>query len=354
MPLTFEALKGQRYRWCFGGIQILRMHLRSLLPGRESKENRLSTGQRWSYLSGGLQWYGDLLGLIFLVFLLAGAVNLATGGGELFRKLTAFLVATVPVLVLLGLVRAVALLRRGHRRVLAGRARRVPDLAVHLARRRAGVRARPCSPRKPRSWSRRRRARRRSWWEALRANWAESFLALLGCWASPRRLPGLPSWPARCWRCCWSSPPWDGRGAGEQLGGAARGPAGRPARAADHGVEAVQAPDRAGPHRGRGRGRRGGRRRRRGRRPDARAGRRARAVAATGAGAGAQHGSQHHRPATVAILDGAVGQPEQQFAGEPVAVTVRKPADPGATSRRRRVRRRRRRRAPPRRSRGGR
>ncbi len=34
MPLTFEALKGQRYRWCFGGIQILRMHWRSLLPGR--------------------------------------------------------------------------------------------------------------------------------------------------------------------------------------------------------------------------------------------------------------------------------------------------------------------------------
>ena len=39
MPLTFEGLKGQRYRWCFGGIQILRMHWRSLhsragKPGR--------------------------------------------------------------------------------------------------------------------------------------------------------------------------------------------------------------------------------------------------------------------------------------------------------------------------------
>ena len=28
MPLTFEALKGQRFRWCFGGIQILRRHWR--------------------------------------------------------------------------------------------------------------------------------------------------------------------------------------------------------------------------------------------------------------------------------------------------------------------------------------
>jgi cellulose synthase/poly-beta-1,6-N-acetylglucosamine synthase-like glycosyltransferase len=108
MPLTFEALKSQRYRWCFGGMQLMRMHLRSLLFDR-----RLTLGQRWAYLSGGLQWYGDFLGLIFFVFLLIGAVNLGLGGDQLFRKLSAFLVATVPVLVALGLVRAVALLRRG-------------------------------------------------------------------------------------------------------------------------------------------------------------------------------------------------------------------------------------------------
>ena len=113
MPLTFEALKGQRYRWCFGGIQILRMHWRSTIPGRPDRANHLDTGQRWAYLAGALQWYGDLLGLLFFIFLLAGAANLATGGGQLFRKLTIFLVAAVPVMVLLGLVRAVALLRRG-------------------------------------------------------------------------------------------------------------------------------------------------------------------------------------------------------------------------------------------------
>ena len=53
MPLTFEALKGQRFRWCFGGIQILRRHWRSMLPGAETKDNRLSLGQRWAYLCGG-------------------------------------------------------------------------------------------------------------------------------------------------------------------------------------------------------------------------------------------------------------------------------------------------------------
>src|SRR6266571_4542280 len=179
MPLTFEALKGQRYRWCFGGIQILRMHWRSMLPGRPSKENRLTTGQRWAYLSGALQWYGDVLGLVFLVFLLAGAANLATGGGELFRKLTAFLVATVPVLVLLGLVRAVALLRRGTGaswRDAIGAFFIWQSTSLVVARASVlGLFARKAAFLRTPKTSERASAR-----ESLRANWAESSLALLG------------------------------------------------------------------------------------------------------------------------------------------------------------------------------
>ena len=179
MPLTFEALKGQRYRWCFGGIQILRMHWRSLLPGRETRANRMSIGQRWSYLSGGLQWYGDLLGLLFLVFLLAGAANLALGGGELFRKLTAFLVATVPVLVLLGLIRAVALLRRG-----TGASWRDALGAFFIWQSTSLVVARASVlalfARKAAFLRTPKTSEKQKWWEALRANWAESALALLG------------------------------------------------------------------------------------------------------------------------------------------------------------------------------
>ena len=48
MPLTFEALKGQRYRWCFGGIQLLRMHWRSMMPCGWQGRNHLSAGQRWA------------------------------------------------------------------------------------------------------------------------------------------------------------------------------------------------------------------------------------------------------------------------------------------------------------------
>ena len=71
MPLTFEALKGQRFRWCFGGIQILRRHWRLMLPGRPRETNRMDQGQRWAYLSGAVQWYGDLLAVMFFLFLLS-------------------------------------------------------------------------------------------------------------------------------------------------------------------------------------------------------------------------------------------------------------------------------------------
>jgi hypothetical protein len=179
MPLTFEALKGQRYRWCFGGIQLLRMHWRSMIPGRRTRENHLTAGQRWAYLAGALQWYGDLLSLLFLIFLLAGAANLATGGGQLFRKLTLFLVATVPVMVLLGLVRAVALLRRGTGatwRDAIGAFFVWQSTSLVVARASVlGLFARKAAfLRTPKT------SEQTRWWEALRANWAESTLALFG------------------------------------------------------------------------------------------------------------------------------------------------------------------------------
>ena len=179
MPLTFEALKGQRYRWCFGGIQILRMHWRSLLPGRTSKRNHLSAAQRWAYLAGAIQWYGDLLGLVFFVFLLAGAANLTTGDGQTFRKLTPFLLTTVPVLFALGLVRAVALLRRGTGatwREAVGALFIWQSTSLVVARASVlGLFAQKAAfLRTPKT------SEHAKWWQALRANWAESALALLG------------------------------------------------------------------------------------------------------------------------------------------------------------------------------
>ena len=111
--------------------------------------------------------------------MLAGAVNLATGGGQLFRKLTVFLVAAVPVLVLLGLLRAIALLRRGTGaswRDALGAFFIWQSTSLVVAR--ASVLAlfahKAAFLRTPKT------SEKTKWWEALRANWAESTLALLG------------------------------------------------------------------------------------------------------------------------------------------------------------------------------
>jgi len=76
MPLDFDALKRQRFRWCFGGIQILRKHWHTLLPWarRAQPASRwavpgLTAAQRYHYLLGGLQWYGDALGFGFTILL---------------------------------------------------------------------------------------------------------------------------------------------------------------------------------------------------------------------------------------------------------------------------------------------
>jgi hypothetical protein len=106
-------------------------------------------------------------------------VNLATGGGQLFRKLTIFLVAAVPVLLLLGLVRAIALLRRGTGatwRDAMGAFFIWQSTSLVVAR--ASVVAlfakQAAFLRTPKT------SERTSWLHALRANWAETILALCG------------------------------------------------------------------------------------------------------------------------------------------------------------------------------
>lgn len=62
MPDTFIDYKKQRFRWAFGAIQILRMHVRTLL-GLDA--SRLSAGQRYHFLAGWLPWLADGFNLVF-------------------------------------------------------------------------------------------------------------------------------------------------------------------------------------------------------------------------------------------------------------------------------------------------
>lgn len=76
MPCTFAGLKRQRFRWCFGNIQILRKHWESLMPWAHwiDPQNRLTQAQRYFYLAGLVQWFTDAFNVAFLCFLVAGGM----------------------------------------------------------------------------------------------------------------------------------------------------------------------------------------------------------------------------------------------------------------------------------------
>jgi cellulose synthase/poly-beta-1,6-N-acetylglucosamine synthase-like glycosyltransferase len=111
MPLTFSALKSQRFRWCFGGMQILRRHWRDLTPWNRDPDNHLRFGQRIDYLLGGVQWLNDLMYLGFTVVLLATATVLLTRGWFALRPLLGVAVLLPSALIASGLLRALWALR---------------------------------------------------------------------------------------------------------------------------------------------------------------------------------------------------------------------------------------------------
>ena len=111
MPLTFSALKRQMFRWCFGGVQILRKHHRSLAPWNRDPANHLSLAQRLDYFLGGLQWFGNLVGLGFTLVLAVSGILLATQGHVSLRPLIGAAVVFPLTMLAAGLVRAVWSLR---------------------------------------------------------------------------------------------------------------------------------------------------------------------------------------------------------------------------------------------------
>lgn len=105
MPLDFDGLKKQRYRWALGGVQILKMHWRELLPFFKHRLT-LTRAQRVHYLLGSLQWFGDLLGAAFTILLTLTAIGITVNHRLPVRHLSGALIL-VPVLFLFsGLLRA--------------------------------------------------------------------------------------------------------------------------------------------------------------------------------------------------------------------------------------------------------
>jgi hypothetical protein len=183
MPLTFATFKSQRFRWCFGGIQILRKHLRDMLPLKALAGNRLTLGQRLDYLFGtGLVWFNDLLYLGFTAVLLVTAYLVVTGQGSPFRPLFGALVLLPAALLASGLLRAVWSLRQ-RTKISVGRSLLAllnwlsVSWTVAIASAQALVRSKAVFMRTPKE------RERQTFWTALRDARTETLLALL-LWAA--------------------------------------------------------------------------------------------------------------------------------------------------------------------------
>ena len=77
VPPSFTGMLTQRHRWCFGAMQILRLHWRSLMPWDRSPDNHLTAAQRRDYLMASFSWFRDLMMVGFSLLLIAICVSLA-------------------------------------------------------------------------------------------------------------------------------------------------------------------------------------------------------------------------------------------------------------------------------------
>lgn len=61
-PDTLSGYTNQRFRWVYGGMQILKRHWRGFLS---MKKSDLTTAQRYYFLAGWLPWFSDAFALLF-------------------------------------------------------------------------------------------------------------------------------------------------------------------------------------------------------------------------------------------------------------------------------------------------
>jgi len=102
MPLDFDGLRRQRFRWAFGGVHILRRHFALLIGTTPSK---LTFGQRYHYFAGAFGWFADPFGVALAFFLLFTSPFLILGHPMLMRQLVGVLLVLPIFLLVSGVVR---------------------------------------------------------------------------------------------------------------------------------------------------------------------------------------------------------------------------------------------------------
>lgn len=113
MPCTFAGLKRQRFRWCFGNIQILRKHWEALMPWAHwiDPENHLTQAQRYFYLAGCVQWFTDAFNFAFVCFLLTGGIIKLFSSHFTILPITDLWITLAFIFILLNLWRLVWVMR---------------------------------------------------------------------------------------------------------------------------------------------------------------------------------------------------------------------------------------------------
>ncbi len=114
MPLDFEGLKKQRFRWAFGGVQVIKKHWWKLMPWAHwvDPNNRLTGTQRYVYLAAGLQWFNELLTFAFTAMVLVSATLTVTGHSSYLRPTSEAFVILPIVLIGTNVLRALWGLRQ--------------------------------------------------------------------------------------------------------------------------------------------------------------------------------------------------------------------------------------------------
>jgi len=97
LPPDFHAYRTQRFRWAYGGIQILRHHFLYFTGLRKSA---LTWPQRYHFLAGWLPWISDLGGLIFGICALCWTVAMSIFPERLPPPSSLFLLPVLGFLVL--------------------------------------------------------------------------------------------------------------------------------------------------------------------------------------------------------------------------------------------------------------
>lgn len=193
MPLTFDGLKKQRFRWALGGVQILRQHWREVLPG-PGHQLRLSIPQRLHYLLGSVQWFGDALMACFTVVLVLTAIGISLHHRLPVRQLTGAVIVIPVVFLVTGLLRAVVAMRATTRASWADSFRALQvwfalSWVVTIACLRGLVRAQMAFLRTPK-----RQEGESGVLQALKAARAETLLASVGLLSAAAMLVVEPSW----------------------------------------------------------------------------------------------------------------------------------------------------------------